>query len=185
LSILPIRIYPDPVLRVRCSEITEFNAELRKLAADMAQTMYDAPGLGLAAPQVGVEKRIAVVDVVASADSAGSDTSGSPGELYVLVNPEIVGRDGSDVETEGCLSIPGVTEKVVRPSSIVVRAQGLDGADFELEAQGLLARAICHEVDHLDGVLFFEHLNGLRRQRVARQLRRLKQESEQESVVTA
>ncbi len=175
MSLLRIRVYPDPVLRVRCAEITEFDAELRQLAQDMAETMYDAPGLGLAAPQVGIEKRIAVVDV-----SEGSD------DLLVLVNPEVVEGDGSAVEIEGCLSIPGITEKVRRPFSIVVRAQDLEGKDFELKAEDLLARAICHEVDHLDGVLFFDRLRGLRRERVVRQVRKMKQESfGSESAVTA
>lgn len=164
MSILPIRIYPDPVLRVRCSEVEQFDAELGKLAKDMVETMYAAPGIGLAAPQVGVELRLAVVDV-----SVGEEEDC----LRCFVNPEILDKDGRDLDEEGCLSIPGVAEKVNRPAAIRVTALNVEGEPFELEADGLLARAICHEVDHLDGVLFVDRVVGLRKERVKRQLRRL------------
>lgn len=164
MSILPIRIYPDPVLRVRCPEVGQFDDELEKLAKDMVETMYAAPGIGLAAPQVGIELRLAVVDI-----SVGDEDHA----LHVFVNPEILDEDGRDLDEEGCLSIPGVAEKVSRPAAIRVKAQKLDGEPFEVEADGLLARAICHEVDHLDGVLFVDRVVGLRKERVKRQLRRL------------
>lgn len=169
MAILAIRIYPDPVLRARCREVTEFDAPLRKLASDMVQTMHAAPGVGLAAPQVGVDLRLAVVDT-----SVGED----PGELRVLVNPKIVHREGMETDTEGCLSLPGLTDKVDRPLAITVRAQDLEGKPFELQAEGYMARAICHEVDHLDGVLFTDHLRGLRKERAKRALKKLAADQE-------
>lgn len=169
MAILPIRIYPDPVLRVKCPEVTEFDAALRKLAADMIETMHAAPGIGLAAPQVGVEKRIAVVDL-----SVGEDRS----QVHVLVNPKIVFKEGMESDVEGCLSLPGINDKVDRPLRVTVKAQDLDGKPVELQAEDWLARALCHEIDHLEGILFVDHLRGLRKERVRRQLRRLAAESE-------
>ncbi len=165
MAVLPIRVYPDPVLRARCAEVTEFDDPLRRLAEDMVETMHRAPGVGLAAPQVGVERRLAVVDV-----SVGED----PQALRVLVNPRLVEKDGSDVDTEGCLSIPGLSEKVRRPFQVFVEAQDLEGRGVRLEVSEFEARAVCHEIDHLDGVLFVDHLRGLRRDRARRHLRRLK-----------
>ncbi len=162
--IRPIRIYPDPVLRVRCPEVETFDEALARLAADMVETMHDAPGVGLAAPQIGVEKRIVVVDL-----SVGED----PEQVHVLVNPEVLDQESTAVEVEGCLSIPGITDKVKRPMRIKVRARTVEGEPFELEADDWLARAILHEVDHLEGVLFVDHLMGLRKDRVKRQLRKL------------
>ncbi len=163
MAILPIRVYPDPVLRVRCREVESFDRELRRLAGDMIETMHAAPGVGLAAPQVGVEQRLAVVDV-----SVGKDRSA----LKVLVNPELVEESGRDVDSEGCLSIPGITEKVARPTVVRVAARDLDGEPVELEARDFEARALCHEIDHLNGVLFIDHLRGLRKDRVRRQLKK-------------
>jgi peptide deformylase len=169
MAILAIRIYPDPVLRVKCRPVETFDAGLRKLAANMVDTMHAAPGVGLAAPQVGIDLRLAVVDI-----SVGEDPSG----IRVLVNPEIVRREGMETDTEGCLSLPGITDKVDRPFSITLRAQDLEGKPFELEADDYLARAICHEIDHLDGILFTDHLRGLRKERSKRQLKRLAEEQE-------
>lgn len=167
MSLRPIRLYPDPVLRVRCPEVTEFDAELRRLADDMVETMHAAVGIGLAAPQVGVETRFMVVD------PSGGEQEGT---VLALANPVIETEDGNDTLAEGCLSIPGFTEKVDRPLTIRVRAQDLDGKPFELEAEDLLARVICHELDHLNGVLFVDHLKGLRRERARRHLRRMREE---------
>ena len=165
MAILPIRIYPDPVLREVCPRVTDFGgAALRKLARDMVETMHAAPGVGLAAPQVGLTVRLAVVDLTVGKE---------PEELRVLVNPEVLEPEGKEVEEEGCLSIPGLLDKVERPARVRVRAQDVDGTPFELVAEGWLARAVCHEVDHLDGVLFTDRLRGLRRERAKRQLRRL------------
>jgi peptide deformylase len=169
MSVLPIRIYPDPVLRVRCRPVEVFDQELTRLIADMVETMHAAPGIGLAANQVGVESRVAVVDL----------SSGERGEdLLVLVNPETFGEEGEDEDVEGCLSIPDFTEKVARPIAVRVRAADASGRRFELEAEGLLARAICHELDHLEGRLFTDRLRGLRRERARRALRRLTRDLE-------
>ncbi len=167
MSILPIRVYPDPVLRVKCPRVETFDRDLRRLAADMIETMHTAPGVGLAAPQVGVEQRLAVVDV-----SVGKERSA----LKVLVNPELVEERGRDVDVEGCLSIPGINEKVPRPVSVKVRAQDLEGEPIEIEAEDFEARAVCHEIDHLNGVLFIDHLRGLRRDRIRRQLKKQQKE---------
>ena len=164
MAVLPIMIYPEPVLRTECRPVEAFDDSLRRLVADMIETMHAAPGVGLAASQVGVDRRVCVVDL-----SVGED----PEALHVLVNPEIRERRGSATDVEGCLSLPGVTDKVTRPFEIEVEAQDVEGDRFVLEAEDWLARAICHEVDHLDGVLFVDHLRGLRRERARRQLRRL------------
>lgn len=164
MSVLAIRIYPDPVLRVKCPEVTVFDARLRKLAADMIETMHAAPGIGLAAPQVGAEQRLAVVDL-----SVGED----PKQVHILVNPQVVHREGLETDVEGCLSLPGLTDKVDRPTKVRVTAVDLNGQPFELEAEDWLARALCHEIDHLDGILFVDHLRGLRRERSKRQLKKL------------
>ncbi len=163
MAILPIRIYPDPVLRVQCSKVETFDRDLRRLASDMIETMYAAPGVGLAAPQVGVAQRVAVVDI-----SVGKERKA----LKVLINPELIKERGRDVDTEGCPSIPSINEKVPRPTTVRIVAQNLDGEAFELESEDFEARAVCHEIDHLNGVLFIDHLRGLRRDRIRRQLKK-------------
>jgi peptide deformylase len=170
MSLLAIRIYPDPVLRARCREVETFDETLARLVDDMVETMHAAPGIGLAANQVGVETRVAVVDL-----SAGERRE----DLLVLVNPELLTEAGEEEDVEGCLSIPDFTEKVTRPLAIKVRANDLAGKRFEVEAEGLLARAICHEMDHLAGKLFTDRLRGLRRERARRVLKRLEREREQ------
>lgn len=169
MAILPIRIYPDPVLRVECPEVTSFDSDLRRLVEDMTETMYAAPGVGLAAPQVGVELRLAVVDT-----SVGKQD----GALRVLINPRIVKEQGQEVDTEGCLSIPDLNERVSRPQSIEVAAQDLTGEAFQFSTEDFEARAVCHEIDHLDGVLFVDYLRGLRREKARRVLRRLKRKQD-------
>jgi len=164
VAFLSIKVHPDPVLRVKCATVETFDEELARLAKDMTQTMHAAPGVGLAACQVGREIRIAIVD-----PSAGED----PKALHVLVNPEIVEERGREVDDEGCLSIPGITEKVARPAFVKIEAQDLEGEPFVLEGEGLMARVICHEVDHLKGVLFIDHLAGLRKEKVRRKMKRL------------
>jgi peptide deformylase len=164
MALRPIVFYPDPILERPARVVERFDGELAGLVRDLAETMYDAPGIGLAAPQVGVGLRVAVVDV-----SPGTAES----RLHVLVNPRIVESAGRVVGEEGCLSIPGLTEKVERPERIRVAAADAAGAPFELEASGLLARACCHEIDHLDGVLFFRRLAGLRKELALRRLRKL------------
>lgn len=169
MAILPIRIYPDPVLRVKCRDVTELDEKLRRTAADMVQTMHAAPGVGLAAPQVGLDFRLAVIDL-----SVGED----PKQLYVIVNPEVADREGSETAEEGCLSLPGISDKVERPTLVTVTARDLQGKPVEIRAEGWLARAFCHEIDHLNGVLFTDYLRGLRKERVKRQLKKLAAEQE-------
>ena len=164
MAILPIYQYPHPVLREECSPVEDIDAEVRQLIADMVETMHDAPGIGLAAPQVGVARRIAIIDL-----GVGEDTD----ELLILINPEIVAESGRASDSEGCLSIQDLTDKVTRPEFVTLRATDLEGVSYELEAEGLLARAIQHELDHLDGILFIDHLRGLRRERAKRWLKRL------------
>ncbi len=170
MAILPIRLYPDPVLRVECPQVTAFDDDLKRLIADMTETMHAAPGIGLAAPQVGVPLRLALVDI-----SVGKEAE----SLKVLVNPRIVEQQGREVDTEGCLSIPGLSERVIRPRSVEVDAQDEHGEPFRFTCEDYEARAVCHELDHLDGVLFVDHLRGLRREKARRALRRLvKQQNE-------
>jgi peptide deformylase len=164
MSILPIRIYPDPVLRVKCAPIEDFDDELRTLVSDMIETMHAAPGVGLAAPQVGIEKRVAVVDTTVGKE---------PDRLLVLINPRIEESSGREIDSEGCLSIPDYTDKVARPTRISVTYQDLEGTEQTLITEDFEARAVCHELDHLDGVLFVDHLRGLRRDRARRQLKKL------------
>lgn len=168
MAILPIRIYPDPVLRVKCRDVTVFDHKLRKTATDMIATMHAAPGVGLAAPQVGLDFRLAVIDL-----SVGED----PKQVYVIVNPEVAVREGTETAEEGCLSLPGITDKVERPTQVTIKAQDLEGKPVEIRAEDWLARAFCHEIDHLDGVLFTDHLRGLRKERIKRQLKKLAAES--------
>ncbi len=154
MSILPIKHYPDPVLKKIAEPVETIDAEFRKLAADMAETMYAAPGIGLAAPQVGVSKRLAVIDCA---------PSGEPPELFTLINPEIIEREGESCEEEGCLSVPAYYAKVDRSARVRVRYLNLDGETVESDADGLLAICIQHELDHLDGMLFVDRLSPLKK----------------------
>lgn len=166
MALLSIVLYPDPVLRVDCRPVERFDADLARLVDDMVETMVAAPGVGLAAPQVGVDLRVAVVDL-----SVGRE----PGGLYVLVNPVVTALEGRVEDIEGCLSIPEFSEKVERPERCRVDAFDAAGVPYGFTAEGFLARAIFHEIDHLDGVLFVDHLKGLRRERAKRFLRRMVQ----------
>jgi peptide deformylase len=163
MAILPVKKYPSPELTTRAEEVSTIDDELRRLVADMVETMYAASGVGLAANQVGVTRRLAVMDV-----SAGEN----PDDLYVMINPEIVESDGAESDEEGCLSFPGLTEIVTRPQRVTMRALNLDGKIYTLEGEGLLARAICHEVDHLNGVLFVDRLTGFKKERLRKEIRR-------------
>jgi len=162
--IRPILKYGDTVLHDPARPVDTITGETRRLIDDMIETMYAAPGVGLAAPQVGVPLRIFVVDV-----SVGRDPSG----LLVFVNPEIVERDGMQLEEEGCLSIPGFEATVVRPSRLVLRGLDRDGVEHRHEATTLLARAFQHEMDHLDGTLFVDHLRGIKRDLIVRRIKKL------------
>ena len=161
MAVRTILCFPDERLRATGRRVTAFDAELKKLVDDMAETMYAAPGVGLAAPQIGVALRLFIVDVFAGDDE-------HPSDLHVFVNPEIVERHGETVGEEGCLSFPDVREEVRRAERITIRAQDVTGRPFELETDGFLAVAIQHEYDHLDGVLLVDHLSLLRRRLVQR-----------------
>jgi peptide deformylase len=164
MAVLPIIEAPHPLLKVRAEPVAEIDPALRGLAADMLETMYAAPGIGLAAPQVGVTKRLFVADV---ADRKG----GEEPRPMVLVNPEVVWRsEEAVVQEEGCLSLPGQFAEVARPVAVRVRYWDLEGETREVEADGLLARCLQHEIDHLDGVLFTDHLSVLRRNMIMRKM---------------
>lgn len=152
-TILPIRCYPDPILRTKTTIVEDFNRSLHTLLDNMAHTMYQAEGIGLAAPQVGEIRRVCVVDV-----------SREGLELQEFINPQIIAREGSASGEEGCLSIPEYRDKVDRSAKIVVKAQDRKGQFFELEASNLLAVCLQHEIDHLDGILFIDHLSRLKRE---------------------
>lgn len=156
MAILEVLQYPDPRLRRRAEPIEKVTDELRQLAADLLETMYDEPGIGLAAPQVGHAIRLVVLDT----DWTDEDAERSP---LVLVNPEIVSREGKITWTEGCLSVPDFTADVERAERVVLRASDLEGAPLELAASGLRAVCFQHEVDHLDGMLFIDRISRLKR----------------------
>jgi peptide deformylase len=164
MSVRGVRCYGDPVLRLRAVEIASFDDELRRLVADLYETMHAYRGVGLAANQIGVAQRICVVDVPVDDETHA---------VHTLVNPVIVSRSGSESGEEGCLSIPGIYEDVTRSFALRVQAQDATGAPFELTAEGYLARAIQHEIDHLDGVLFVDRLSPLKRQFLKRSLEAL------------
>ncbi|MGA2907004.1 MAG: peptide deformylase [Terracidiphilus sp.] len=165
--ILTIVKYPEPVLEQPGEPVTEFNAELRKLVADMFETTYASQGIGLAAPQVGVPKRITVVDL-----SMGKD----PKQKLVLINPEIILSEGRQYEEEGCLSFPEIREKIVRAAKVRIRAQDANGKWFEMDGEELLARAFQHEIDHLDGVVFLFRMSALKRSLNLRKIRKMQNE---------
>ena len=156
--------WPDPVLSKPGAKVTVFDAKLKKLVDEMFESMYVAQGIGLAAPQIAISQRITVIDV---------SFKKNPEEKIVLINPEIIEREGKQVEEEGCLSLPEIREKVSRAAKVKVRAQNVTGEWFEVEGQELLARAIQHEIDHLDGVLFIDRLSRLKRDLVIRKIKKL------------
>jgi peptide deformylase len=155
--------FGDPRLLAGNAEVVRFDDELAALIADLVETCHAAPGLGLAAPQIGVNRKVAIVDL-----SIGED----PGAVTVLVNPRIVREEGEVRSDEGCLSIPGMSEPLVRPARVVIEAADAAGRRREIDGTGLLARALCHETDHLDQTLFVHRLRGLKREMVLRKVRR-------------
>lgn len=167
MAILPILKYPDPRLHTVAKPVAQVDDRIRQLVSDMAETMYAAPGIGLAATQVDVHERVIVIDVSEDND-----------DLLVLINPEIIWRsDEREVFEEGCLSVPDTYEKVERAAEIKVRALNEQGESFELEADGLLAVCIQHEIDHLDGKVFVEHLSLLKQNRIITRLRKQQREA--------
>jgi len=165
----PIVKYGDPVLEAPTKAIEKFDDDLQKLVVDMFDSMYAAQGVGLAAPQIGLGRRLAVIDV-----SNGKN----PEARIVCANPEIIHAEGEQREEEGCLSIPGFRGHVARPRYVTVRAQDAEGKEFEMRGEGLLARAFCHEIDHLNGILFIAHLSLLKRDMIRRKIRKMKKAGE-------
>jgi peptide deformylase len=161
--------YPDSILQRPTEKVTAFDEELKTLAEDMFESMYSAIGIGLAAPQIGVGRRITVVDL---------SNKKNPEEKIVLVNPEIVHKEGKQVEEEGCLSLPDIREKVSRAAKVTVKAQDLEGKWFEIDGEELLARAFQHEIDHLDGILFPWRVSALKRDLILRRIRKLQKAGE-------
>jgi peptide deformylase len=161
--------YPDPVLARPGAPVTVFDDALRKLVAEMFESMYVAQGIGLAAPQISISQRITVIDVSFKKD---------PKDKLVLINPEVIERRGKQVEEEGCLSLPDIREKVARAAWVKVKAQNEHGKWFEVEGDELLARALLHEIDHLDGVLFIDRISRLKRELVLRKIKKLQKNGE-------
>jgi peptide deformylase len=166
MALLPILEFPDPRLRTRAQPVTQVDAALRTLIDDMLATMYAAPGIGLAATQVNVHKRLLVLDV--------SDARNQP---LALINPELIARDGVEESEEGCLSVPGIYDKVTRAERIRVRALDRNGKQIEFDAEGLLAVCIQHEMDHLEGKLFVDYLSELKRTRIRKKLEKERKEN--------
>jgi peptide deformylase len=169
MAILEILHYPNPILKERTRAVESIDSFLRQLVKDMAETMYAAPGVGLAAPQVGHSVRVAVLDIT---------RADQPKNLLVLINPEIVAAEGECTWDEGCLSIPDCNEEIKRREKVTVRYQDLEGHTQEITGEDLLAIALQHEIDHLDGILFIDRLSRLKRDFVKRRLRKEKKEKD-------
>jgi len=172
MTIRKIITYPDPVLRQKAEPVTDFDDSLKQLAADLAETMYDAPGAGLAANQIGVCQQVVVIDVSKNKEEK---------RHLILVNPEIIEKEGCQLDEEGCLSVIDLTANVERYRKVLVRARDLDGKTWEFTAEDFFARAIQHELDHLNGVLFIDHISALKRSLYKRRLKKLLREKERES----
>jgi len=161
--------WPEPVLAQRGEDVTVFDEELKTLVEEMFESMYAAQGIGLAAPQIALSKRVTVIDV---------SFKKNPEEKLALINPKIIAAEGKQVEEEGCLSLPEIREKVVRAAKVKVKAQDVNGKWFEVEGEELLARALQHEIDHLDGVLFIDRLSRLKRELILRKIRKMQKNGE-------
>ena len=170
MAIKRILTYPDPVLRQKTKEVTSFDDSLRQLARDLIETMYDAPGAGLAANQIGACLRVVVIDVSASKEEQ---------KPLVLVNPEIIEKEGCQIDEEGCLSVIDYTAKVERYRKLLVRAQDLNGKTWEFPAEDFFARVIQHELDHLDGILFIDRISSLKRTIYKKRLKKLLRDREE------
>jgi peptide deformylase len=172
MAIRPILRYPSPVLLQPTRAVGEITKEIRDLVEDMWETMYAAPGVGLAANQIGVPLRLAVID------TREGEPAGGKGRKIVMIDPVMLERSGRVVEDEGCLSFPGFTERVQRAAFARARARDLEGRDYEVAGEGLLARALCHEIDHLDGITFIDRLSALKRELIRRKIRKLRKQGE-------
>jgi peptide deformylase len=171
-----IRIYPDEVLKKEAETVTDFNEEIRQIVNDMFETMYKRGGVGLAANQVGILKRIVIIDIHSGKENQGK-------EQIVLINPEIVTLEGEEIKEEGCLSLPGLYKKVKRAAYAKVKAQNLNGEEFTIEGEGLLARAFQHEIDHLNGIVFIDRLSPLQKRLALEKYKKLKRNYERKMAV--
>jgi peptide deformylase len=171
MAIRKIHTYPDPVLREKVETVKDFDDSLRQLAHDLVETMYDAPGAGLAANQIGVCLRVVAIDIT---------DNGEEKKSLILVNPEIINKEGSQIHEEGCLSVRDLTANVERYRKLQIRAQDLDGKTWEFPAEDFFARVIQHELDHLNGVLFIDHLSPLKRTLYKRRLKKLLRDIEKD-----
>ena len=167
MAILPIRIYGDPVLRKQAKKITKVDEDIRKLAFEMLKTLKEAKGIGLSANQVGEEKRLFVVD------RSICSTSPEENSPLIVINPVLIASHGEQTSEEGCLSIPGTYADVTRQLEVLVKGMDLDEKEIEIEAKGLLSRVLLHEIDHLNGLLFVDHLSSIRRRLLAKKLKKL------------
>ncbi len=168
MSVLQIITYGNPTLTKKAEEIKKIDKIIVELAQDMVKTMHAAPGLGLAAPQVNVSKRLITIDT-----SLGEDSQ----SLIILANPELINQEGEVILEEGCLSVPDIQEKVARPFRVVVKGMDLDGQEKIIEAEGLPARVICHEIDHINGKLFFDRISPLKKNLIKKKLKKLAQKN--------
>ena len=169
VKIYPVVKFGDPILEKPGAPVKKFDAALEQLVDDMFASMYAAQGVGLAAPQIGLSLRLAVVDVTGGKN---------PEARIVLANPEIIHAEGEVREEEGCLSIPGFRGHVVRPQFVTIKAQNAKGESYEIRGENLLARAFCHEIDHLNGILFLQHLSMLKRDLIKRKIKKLRKQGE-------
>jgi peptide deformylase len=169
VKIHPVVKYPDPILAKKGEPVTVFDDALRQLVDEMFESMYVAQGIGLAAPQIGVSKQLTVIDV---------SFKKNPKDKLVLINPRVIETEGKQFEEEGCLSLPDIREKVHRAERVKVRAQNEHGKSFDVEGDELLARALLHEIDHLNGILFIDHLSRLKRELVLRKIRKMQKNGE-------
>ena len=167
--LLPILKYGAPELKRVSSPVDFFNGELERMVRNMTETMYGAPGIGLAAVQVGIDLRLTTVDL-----SVGDDEN----QFMVICNPEVVSTEGEQKGEEGCLSIPEFSEAVIRPQRMIVKARNIHGDEIRINAEGLLARCLCHEIDHMNGVLFIDHLSALKRNLIRNRIRKLARSGE-------
>ncbi len=159
--------FPEPVLETPAADVTEFDGKLAQLVEDMFESMYHAHGVGLAAPQIGVSRRIAVIDCSIDDDDV------EKGQKVAIINPEVVHKEGRITAQEGCLSLPDIRENVTRAKKVRVRAQNVKGEWFEMEGENLFARAFQHEIDHLNGILFIQHVSSLKRDMIKRRIRKM------------
>ncbi len=163
MAVLQIIKYGNPILTKKAEKIENINKEITELAQNMVETMYAAPGIGLAAPQVNVSKRLVTIDL-----TIGEDRE----KLIILANPELISQEGEDILEEGCLSLPDISEKIARPFRVVVRGIDLKGEEKIIEAEGLLARVFCHEIDHIDGKLIIDRVSTLKKNLIRKKLKK-------------